>query len=552
MVRQDACAAVVFPGMRHPGRRPLLLCRMAFNPELLGKLSVRMTSSLELSEVLAELTRGLVGRNPGQKEESGAALARIWLLGPGDRCAACPWRNDCDHTRCLHLVASSGLSENLEGSHARIPIGKLKIGEIAATRTPVCLNDLTTDVRIVDKAWVQKEGLQSFGGYPLEFGGELLGVLGVFSRQPLTAEEFERLGMFAAQAAIALKNARLFSEVSQLTRRLQAENAYLREELEGTDSAGIVGESEPLRRALRELDRVAPTASTVLLQGETGTGKELFARAIHDRSPRRDKPFIKVNCAALARDPRWRASSSATRKARSPAPCTQTRPVRARARWHAPPGRDRGHCRWRRRPSCCASLQEQRAGARRGLQAVRSTFGSSRRRTATSRRTSAANRFRADLFYRLNVFPITIPPLRDRRGDIPLLAEAFVRSLGTRLGRSIAGIDEDVWPYLQSYAWPGNVRELQNVLERAAILAGGRRIGIADLPGLTGAEDQAAAQATAGRDADTVPLKQRMEALERAIIVEALRAAGGNQSEAARRLSTSRATLQYRMKTLGL
>jgi transcriptional regulator with GAF, ATPase, and Fis domain len=517
---------------------------MAFNPEALGKISVRMTSSLELGEVLGELTRGLVG-NPG------AALARIWLIGPGDRCATCPWRTECDHVRCLHLVASSGLSENLEGSHARVPIGKLKIGQIAATRTPVCLNDLTTDDRITDKAWVKEQGLRSFGGYPLEFGGELLGVLGIFSRQPLTAEEFERLGMFAAQAAIALKNAQLFSEVSELTRRLQAENAYLREELEETESAGIVGESEPLRRALRELDRVAPTASTVLLRGETGTGKELFARAIHERSPRREKPLIKVNCAAI---PPALVESELFGHERG----AFTGAVQRRlGRFELANGGtllldEIGELPLEAQAKLLRVVQEQeleRVGGTRPIPIDVRIVGATNRDLAEEVR---KNRFRADLFYRLNVFPITIPPLRERPGDIPLLAEAFVRNLGRRLGRSIEGIDEDAWPYLQSYAWPGNVRELQNVLERAAILASGRRIGIADLPELTSTADQGAAPTNGSRSGDAVPLKQRVDAFERTIILEALRDAGGNQSEAARRLSTRRATLQYKMKTLGL
>jgi transcriptional regulator with GAF, ATPase, and Fis domain len=260
----------------------------------LGRISLRIASTLEIGEVLAEITRGLVG-------ELDAALARIWLLRPGDRCARCQMAPECpDQSRCLHLVASAGLSDRVDGSYQRVPFGVRKVGEIFATNKPLVTNDLPGEPRVVNKEWVQQEGLVSFAGYPLGFRDDVFGVLAMFARRSLTVAEFDRLGIFAAQASVAIKNARLFDEVSHLSHRLAAENAYLKDELRADQAAGIVGDSLAIARVLREVDRVAPTLATVLIHGETGTGKELVARAIHERSPRRGQALITVNCAAMS------------------------------------------------------------------------------------------------------------------------------------------------------------------------------------------------------------------------------------------------------------
>jgi transcriptional regulator with GAF, ATPase, and Fis domain len=157
----------------------------------------------------------------------------------------------------------------------------------------------------------------------------------------------------------------------------------------------------------------------------------------------------------------------------------------------------------------------------------------------------AEKRFRADLFYRLKVFPIQVPPLRERPEDVPLLIDAFVRALGSQLGRALEGVDETALLLLCSYHWPGNVRELHNVLERAAILARGRLIRPEDLPDLHSPDESGEAPPHGG-------LKARVDSYERSLIAEALRHSAGNQSEAARQLHLSRATLAYKMKRCGL
>jgi signal transduction histidine kinase len=180
-----------------------------------------MTAKLQLEDVLATITQGLV-------QEFHAAFARLWLLGPGDLCTACYQAADCaNRARCLHLKASAGLYTNLNGTFRRVPLGVAKIGHIALGWGSTYTNDTLADDRLPDKTWLREHGLVSFAGYPLLFQEELLGVLAMFSQRIMHQDEFDRLAVFANQAAIAIKNAHLFAEVEALTNRLQAENVYL-------------------------------------------------------------------------------------------------------------------------------------------------------------------------------------------------------------------------------------------------------------------------------------------------------------------------------------
>jgi transcriptional regulator with GAF, ATPase, and Fis domain len=492
----------------------------------LGRVALRMASSLELDEVLAEITRGLV-------VELEAALARIWLVRP-------------QQPESLELVASAGLSERVDGSHRSVAIGSLKIGEIARTRAPVCANDLLEDPRFVDKTWIVRNALTTFAGYPLVFESELVGVLAMFSRRPLADVEFEALGMFAAQASIAVKNARLFANVTELGRRLEAENAYLKEELGEVANAksAIVGQSAALARVLGELERVAPTTSNVLLLGETGTGKELFARAVHEMSPRRQGPLINVSCAAFAATLIESELFGHEKGAFTGA--LQRRIGRFElARGGTLFLDEIGELPLESQAKLLRVLQEheiERIGAARPTRVDARIVAATNRDLAAEVR---ANRFRSDLFFRLNVFPLTIPPLRKRREDIPEIARAFLRTLAARLGSAPLDIDDDAMAYLQAYDWPGNVRELQNVIERAAILVRSGRLTMTDLPELSASPPE---RAEHSNETQKLPLKERIHTYERAIIVDALREAGGNQSDAARILGTTRTTLQYKLK----
>jgi len=232
---------------------------------VLERITLQMASSLDLQVVLTTITQGLV-------DELDGAFARIWLLGPGDLCADCYKAADCtNRTRCLHLEASAGLYTNLNGEYRRIPLGALKIGKIAQGFGSMHTNDVLGDDRLPNKQWMKDNGLRSFAGYPLKFRWELLGVIAMFGRRPLSEEEFERLAVFANQAAIAIKNAQLFTEVAQLKNRLEAENLYLREEIKlDHNFEEIVGESQSIKAVLRQIEQVAPTDSTVLIRGTLG------------------------------------------------------------------------------------------------------------------------------------------------------------------------------------------------------------------------------------------------------------------------------------------
>jgi transcriptional regulator with GAF, ATPase, and Fis domain len=415
----------------------------------LDRIAQRITSTLDLGEVLESITSALV-------DELGAALARIWLL----------------EADALVLRASSGLSTRLDGTHARVARDdRRKVAEIARTGAPIWSNDLSHDPRIVDKAWVAREGVQSFAGHPLVFRGQTLGVLASFARRRLSDADLEGLALLARWAAIAVQNARSFAEVS-------AENAYLREE--GV-TREIVGKSAALRTVLDSIAQVAKTDSTVLLLGETGTGKELFARAIHEASPRRARALVKVNCAAV---PATLVESELFGHEKGAFTGAERRRI---GRFELASGGtlfldEVGELALEAQPKLLRALQEREIERVGGSSAIPIDV---RVVAATHRDLEAdvrSGRFRADLYYRLNVFPVAIPPLRARREDIPLLAETFLRHHARRLGKRLVGFEAKAMRTLVAYDWPGNVRELQNVIERAAILASGETIDASSLP----------------------------------------------------------------------
>jgi transcriptional regulator with GAF, ATPase, and Fis domain len=514
----------------------------------LGRVILAMTNTLDPAQVLQQIVRGLV-------DELDAALARVWLLGPGDRCATCANAGICsDRTQCLHLAASAGLSDRLDGTFSRIPVGRHKIGAVYASRTTVCSNDLLSDPRILDKDWVRRESLRSFAACPLAFREDVLGIVGVFSRKEIEAEGLERLEMFAAHAAVAIKNARLFEEVSHLSHRLQDENTYLKEEIGHAHPIQILGHSQPITAAVQLLERVAPTSATVLLLGETGTGKELFARCLHDRSPRRDGPLIKVNSAAIS--PTLIESELFGHEKGAFTGALQRRKGRFELAHGGTLFLDElGELPLEAQAKLLRVLQDrqfERVGGTESIEVdVRIVCATNRDLASEVRE----RRFREDLFYRINVFPIELPPLRERREDIPLLVEALLPEIARRIGRKPRATDPDAMRALMDYDWPGNVRELQNVLERATILAREPLITRADLPDLDRAAaletpDDAMAQDPQGSDGAS--LREQVDAFERTRIAEALQRAGGNQTDAARQLRLSRATLQYKLKAHGL
>src|SRR5262249_8831981 len=336
-------------------------------------------------------------------------------------------------------------------------------------------------------------------------------------------------------------------EVRRLRDRLAAENAYLKEEIRSEHNfSEIVGESSALRQSLRKIEQVAGTESTVLLLGETGTGKELFARAIHERSLRKNRPLVKVNCGAISaglveselfghvkgaftgaltnRDGRFKVADGGTlfldEVSELPGE-TQVKLLRV--------------------------LQEQEfepIGSNRTLKVNVRIIAATNRNLEASVRTG---KFRADLFYRLNVFPIEVPPLRNRAGDIPLLAMFFLEKFARKLGKEISEISQETMARLTSYAWPGNVRELQNVIERAVILSPGPTLVVEELLNTSLGGDEEGSNASAKEETSSLNEVQRRHIES---VLEQTSWVIEGQRGAAKLLNLHPNTLRFRMQKL--
>lgn len=491
------------------------------------------------------------------------ALVRIWLIHPpiAGECSRCRLANECRaREQCLHLVASSGRSLNpsvapwstLDGAFRRIPIGIRKVGLIAQSGASIEVANVLPDQSwVADPEWIRNERITSFAGHPLVHRGQVLGVLGLFARQEAGEACFEWLRMIADHLAAAIANARALEEIELLKKRIEQENEYLREEVLQLESFGeLIGQSPPLQAVGRQIDLVAPTDSSVLILGESGTGKELVARELHRRSRRAERPFVKVNCAAI---PRELYESEFFGHAKG----AFTGALRDRAgRFELADGGtlfldEVGEIPLELQAKLLRVLQEgelERVGDERTRHVDVRIISATNRKL---RDESEAGRFRQDLYYRLSVFPIELPPLRNRVEDIPLLAGQFLERLARKLGRQQPRLTLANVQQLQSYRWPGNVRELQHVLERAAIGASDGRLRL-ELP--VEAPKQFAA-ATATDKSEHIMTDAEMRAFEGKNIQTALRAAGGKiygASGAATLLGMKPTTLASRIKALGL
>ena len=449
----------------------------------------RLLLDLAKEHHLSELLRLLVHR---LADSPRVALARVWLVRPGDICDTCPMRGECpNRDRCLHLVASAGRSRTalaeewtrLDGMFRRFPLGVRKVGRIGASGESIEAPDLSAGAPdwIAKPEWLRAEGISGFGGQPLVHRGETLGVLAVFARGTIGPDCMDWLRTIADHTAAAIATARAFEEIEMLKKRLELENEYLREEVNRSGTFGeLVGQSPALGAVSRQIDLVAPTDSAVLVLGESGTGKELVARELHRRSRRAGKPLIKVNCAAVPRE-LYESEFFGHLKG------SFTGATRDRlGRFELADGGtlfldEIGEIPLDLQAKLLRVLQEgelERIGEERTRKVdVRVVAATNRDLKAEAE----AGRFRQDLYYRLSVFPVELPPLRKRTEDIPLLAEHFLNLLSRKLGRPSPRLTLATVQTLQKYSWPGNVRELQHVIERAIITAVGGRLAI-ELP----------------------------------------------------------------------
>jgi formate hydrogenlyase transcriptional activator len=386
-------------------------------------------------------------------------------------------------------------------------------------------------------------GVRAYTACHLIVRGECIGVA-VYCRLEPVAFPYEELSVLADVSkamAIAAANAVANEEIVRLRDQLEAENIALRTQLgQAPWYEDIVGGSAPLRRVLEGIEQVATTDSTVLVLGETGTGKELVARALHRRSPRARGKLVKVNCAAIP--PTLLASELFGHERGAFTGAVERRQGRFEQANGGTLFLDEiGELPMETQVMLLRVLQEREFERLGGSQTVRVDV---RVITATNRDLAEevrAGRFRSDLYYRLNVFPIRLPPLRERPEDISQLVAHFAAKHGVRFSRTITRIDRRAMSALENYSWPGNVRELENVVERAVILSrnGTLRLDRDALPG-----------GTAEENIDAALRDQERQAIE-----TALRATGGRvagEKGAAKRLGLPASTLEFRIKRLGI
>jgi transcriptional regulator with GAF, ATPase, and Fis domain len=454
--------------------------------------------------------------------------------------------------KCLHICASAGLVTEVDGSDHRFPLRIPSVpGRVALERRPFLSNDLMRDVPgdipAEQRAFLLQLGIVAVGAYPLIFRGELLGVIGMVSRQSFEPRAWELQSIFADQAAMAVKSALLFEELERYKSRLQIENAYLQSEIRTERGfEEIVGQSPALGALISHVKQVAGVDTTVLLTGETGTGKELIARAIHGLSGRNTRPMIKVNCGAIPQGVVESELFGHEKGAFTGA--LQRRVGRFELADRGTLFMDEvGELPLDTQVKLLRVLQEQefeRLGGRHSIKVDARLIAATNRDLS---REVTEGRFRSDLFFRLNVFPVHVPPLRERPGDVPLLVRHFLAHFQRKLGKPLRAVTPEGLERLQHYAWPGNIRELQNVIERACVLATGPVVEISDALRAPGA----ALDARSPTDGPIVTLEEHERAhVERALAVTNGKITGPDG--AATLLGINGSTLRSRMQKLGI
>lgn len=417
------------------------------------------------------------------------------------------------------------------------------------TQKPLVIASLDDATRSHSKILSGNEAIRSICAVPLSCAQKKVGVVFVASlaEHAYGDEAVRFLSLVATQMCCAIEKSVAYVQIAELKRQLKQENLYLDEELpeeHGFDE--IVGQSAALRKVLLHVETVAPTDCTVLICGETGTGKELIARAVHDRSTRHAASFVKLNCAAI---PTGLLESElfGHEKGAFTGAISQ-RVGRFELANHGTMFLDEiGEVPLELQPKLLRVLQErefERLGNSRTLHT------DTRLIAATNRdleQMVEENRFRSDLFYRLNVFPIRIPALRERPDDIPLLVRRFVRMYAKRMNKQIDTISSETMETLCEYDWPGNIRELQNVIERAVVLTKTTelRVQLTELK----------RRSVSDRCSATSTLQSTLKEVERAHILATLKQTGwviAGPHGAAARLGMRRTTLQFRMKKLGI
>ena len=448
--------------------------------------------------------------------------------------------------RMVTLKAIAGLEKNDPARLHEWPVEGGPVEVILETGEPLYVPDMSRENRFrPDLMEVYRtNNIQCGYWIALETRRGMHGVLAFSSCRPdaYTAEDRAFMQHIARQVAIATENAVAFEEINELRRHIEDEKVYLEEEIRSEYRFDeMVGAGPALRGVLRQIETAAPTDSSILIQGETGTGKELVARAIHRLSARVDGTFVKLNCAAI---PAGLIESELLGHEKGAfTGAVGQRIGRIELAHRGTLFLDEiGELPLEMQPKLLRVLQDGQFERLGGARTLHSDFRLVAATNRDLRAMVAAQQFRADLFYRVNVFPISLPALRERPEDIPTLVRYFVQEYATRMRKKIESIPADVMQTLANYSWPGNIRELRNIIERSVILTPGSRLIIP-------ADDLRESKSSAPDAVVT------MEAAERRHILDALDASNwvvGGPSGAAAMLGMKRSTLQSRMQKLGI
>jgi Nif-specific regulatory protein len=485
--------------------------------------SQALSNTIDLREALQRVL-GILGRHHG------AIRSTVVLLNEehGD----------------VELEASSGAIA--PGKRVRYRLGEGITGQVVQSGKPIVVPRVSREPAFLSRAAERPELAEQELTYisaPISLEGRTVGAVGI-DLQFKPDRDYHRtvkfLGVVGSMIAQAVKVHRLIRADRQ---RLVDENTHLRQELtERYEFSNIVGTSGPMREVYAQVSQVARTNTTVLLRGESGTGKELIAHALHYNSPRAKRAFIKVSCAALPQDLIESELFGYEKGAFTGAQGSK------KGRFELAHGGtlfldEVGELNLATQVKLLRVLQEREFERLGGTQPIRADIRLIAATNKDLEKAMAAAEFREDLFYRLNVFPIFVPPLRERKPDVLLLADHFVEKFAREHGKQVRRVSTPAIDMLMSYHWPGNVRELANVIERAVVVCDGQVLHGHHLP-----PTLQTAEAS-----DTVPtrsLREVLEAVERDTLQDALKSARGNRAKAARLLSTTERIFNYRVRKL--
>jgi formate hydrogenlyase transcriptional activator len=478
-----------------------------------------------------------------------------------DRCAITLYQPERDSFRFL-AVEGEQLSDYF---HTGLELSRNETcgSWVFDHQRPLVRRDLEKEQQYPNERRLAAEGMQSMCVVPLTLQGKCIGLLSLVSlqRNRYSDEEAVFLQEVANQVALAVQNMQSYQEIASLKARLEKENVYLREELHAEHNfEEIVGNSPALLKALHAVEQVAPTDSTVLIYGETGTGKELVARAIHSRSSRNGRALVSVNCSAISAG---LVESELFGHVKGAFTGALERRI---GRFELANGGtifldEIGELCLETQVKLLRVLQEHEfepVGSSHSLRVDVRVIAATNRNL---REAVQAGRFRSDLFYRLNVFPLELPPLRERRSDIPQLVTFCLSQLSKRLGKKIDGISRESMENMVNYPWPGNIRELQNVIERAIIVSADSTLRLdRDLMPISAATKGMEVRERDAADDRQADLKSQkplptLDEIERNHILTALQHSGGvvdGPKGAARILNLHPNTLRHRMDKLGI